>query len=204
VDSSLLNNVFGGIDVVIANGKKSELSRLRRKIELSGGTVRLNFSKAIRYYVVPYGKHTGSKWKDGQARIFGLEPLDERFIDACIYYKQLLPHQPFRARMVNSSSSMAHQFVMYNPSDDFGTARSSDSRYIDDDDMDSSVTTSITSPKRRKRYAEDSYDSMDSDSSEALPSGYYELGFSEEDSEAVDLLMDFWHTSHPSESRKSS
>jgi len=44
----MVNSVLSGIDVVIANGKKSELSRLRRKIELSGGTVRLNFSKAVR------------------------------------------------------------------------------------------------------------------------------------------------------------
>jgi len=148
LDNTMINNVFSGIDVVIANGKKSELSRLRRKIELSGGTVRLNFSKAIRYYVVPYGKQTGSKWKDGQARLFGLEPIDERFVDACIHYKQLLPHLPFRARYASNSVSNTHQFIMYNPADDF----TEHVRPMEDDDMDSETTTSITSPKRRKRY----------------------------------------------------
>jgi hypothetical protein len=197
----MVNSVFGGIDVVIANGKKSELSRLRRKIEISGGIVRLNFSKAVRYYVVPYGKQTGSKWKDGQAKIFGLEPLDERFVDACIHYKQLLPHLPFRARVINSTGPMTHQFIMYNPSEDFiEPVNRSDFRSMDDDsyDLDSETTLSVTSPRRRKRYYhdDDSYDSVDSDSS----AGDYELGFSEEDSEAVDILLDFWHTSHPTDS----
>jgi hypothetical protein len=42
------NNVFAGYHFVIANGTKSGLARLRRKIETNGGIVHLNFSKVVR------------------------------------------------------------------------------------------------------------------------------------------------------------
>jgi hypothetical protein len=143
--------VFAPVDFVIANGTREELGRIRRKITLAGGTIRINFSRAIKYYIVPYGKTNGSMWKDKQAKLFGLEPIDERFIDECISVGRLVPHRRFAARFLNKPSSIS------------GDA---------DDDYEDNSTNSVS----------DSSDEPD-DQKDG------EIGFSQEDSDAVDMLL---------------
>lgn len=100
-----LPQVFRGLDFIISNGSRSELERLRFKIMACGGIIRTNFSKAVSYYIVPYGTPTGSPWKDSQAKLFGLRPLDERFIDACIHCGTVVQYWPYMCSIVTPTQN---------------------------------------------------------------------------------------------------
>jgi len=53
---------------------------------------------------VPYGKATGSQWKNQTGRQYGLEPVEESFLDACIRSHEIVDHIPYLAKTLNVSS----------------------------------------------------------------------------------------------------
>jgi hypothetical protein len=56
---------------------------------------------------VTRNKATGSSWKNGQAELFNLWPIDERFINACLISNSIVNHQPYFAPFRPTLSSAA-------------------------------------------------------------------------------------------------